>query len=142
GVAAPPSLPIARVSLARTLALKASISASSGGASAIGAGSADSTAANPVRFGESNSKFGMSLAMLMKNACNTGAGPRRPPMFLYYTTRRLMSSQPPDTKPVPKRRSPLVIPPSRQMRAPPQRGGPLAVQPTIVRHLIYQAGFR
>src|SRR5204862_2010656 len=93
GVAAPPSLPIVRVSLARTLALKASISASLAGASAIGAGSADSTAAEPLRFRESNSKFDMSLAMLMENACNTGAELGRPLVIMDYTPGRLISSQ-------------------------------------------------
>src|SRR2546423_11922543 len=111
GVAAPPSLPIVRVSLARTLALNASMSASLAGASAIGAGSADSTAAEPLRFRESNSKFDMSLAMLMKNACNTGAELGRPSINIDYTPARLISSQSSrDSNAAPAAPSPLQSP--------------------------------
>src|SRR5947207_7740824 len=95
GVAAAPSLPIARVSLARTLDLNASRSASLAGRSAIGAGNADSPELDLASGGESNPKFGMSLAMLIENACKPEAGRGAPPLARYYTTRLLISSQPP-----------------------------------------------
>src|ERR1700732_1162941 len=73
GVAAPPSLPIVRVSLARTLALKASISSSFTGASTTGTGSAESAApALPCCVGI-KPRFGISLDMLSESAGKTGA---------------------------------------------------------------------
>src|SRR6202030_2645015 len=58
--------------------------ASLAGASTIGAGSPDSTAPDPLRFDESNSRFDMSLTMLMKSACKTGAelDPRQPSFII------------------------------------------------------------
>src|SRR5689334_16877101 len=103
GVAAAPSLPIARVSLARTLALKASRSASLAGRSAIGAGNADSAELDLASGGESNPKFGMSLAMLIENACKPGAGRGAPPLARYYTPRPSRSSRLLRHKPAPAR---------------------------------------
>jgi hypothetical protein len=45
--------------------------------SAIGAGNADSAELDLASGGESNPKFGMSLAMLIENACKAGPGAAR-----------------------------------------------------------------
>src|SRR5213075_1579551 len=84
--------------------------ASLAGVSAIGAGIADSAELDLASGGESNPKFGMSLAMLIENACKPGAGRGAPPLFIHYTTRRLISSQSLRHKPAPERRIPCVIP--------------------------------
>src|SRR5712672_2516989 len=136
-----PPLPSAASGSARTLALNASRSASLAGVSAIGAGIADSAELDLASGGESNPKFGMSLAMLIENACKPGAGRGAPPLPAYYTMRLLISSQPPNVQTMypnaaPRRAFQAAVPDPRHQDGlldPGRRPGPI-LQPLVRPH--------